>query len=68
MNNPGLIQRFDVTIFPLKQHIGKSSEIKFLWQDQSIEKRFDKTPEQVVIEDIKLFHRARPSLADDHVR
>ena len=54
MNNPGLIERFDVTIVPQKRHVGKPSAIKFIWQDQLIEKRFDSTPSKVLLENIRL--------------
>ena len=54
MSNPGLIKRFDVTIVPQRQHIGRPTEIKFIWQDQLIEKRFDNTPQKVLLDNIKL--------------
>ena len=54
MNNPGLIERFDVTIIPQKQHVGKPSAVKFIWQDKLIEKRFDSTPSKVLLENIWL--------------
>ena len=54
MNNPGLIERFDVTVFPQKQHIGDSGKMKFTWQDQVIEKTFDSIPEEILLANIAL--------------
>lgn len=52
MNNPGLIDRFDVTIVPSRQ--GVAAKLKFVWQDQTIEKSFGKLPAAIVMDNIRL--------------
>ncbi|GHC45510.1 arylsulfatase [Roseibacillus persicicus] len=54
MTNPGEIERFDVTIIPQKNHLGKAAKIKFIWQDQVLENSYDKVPARVTLEDIEL--------------
>ena len=54
MNNPGRIDRFDVTIVPHRQHQGQSAIVKFIWMDQTIVREFDSLPAQVELSDIEL--------------
>ena len=54
MSNPGLIERFDVTIIPQRMHHGKPATMKFIWQGKTIEKSYKETPGEILLEDIKL--------------
>ncbi|MEO1527036.1 MAG: sulfatase-like hydrolase/transferase [Planctomycetota bacterium] len=54
MSNRGLIDRFDVTIVPHRQHQGRAATVKFLWMDKAIVKEFQSVPAQVELSDIKL--------------
>ena len=54
MSNPGLIDRFDVTIVPHRQHHGQAATVKFIWMKKTIVKKFDNVPSQVELTDIRL--------------
>ena len=54
MSNRGLIDRFDVTIVPHRQHQGQAATVKFIWMEKTIAKKFDVTPTQIELSDIRL--------------
>ena len=54
MRNHGLVDRFDITIVPSRQHQGQTATVKFIWMDKTIVKKFDSVPTQVELSDIKL--------------
>ena len=54
MSNRGLIDRFDITIVPHRQHQGQSATVKFIWMDKTIVKEYDSVPPQIELSDIKL--------------
>ena len=54
VNNPGLIERFDLTIRTVRDTHGMSSELKFIWQGKERSKKLQVTPDQILLEDIKL--------------
>jgi len=54
MNNPALIDRFDITIVPHRQHYGKAATVKFIWQGKTVEKTFESLPASVELENLEL--------------
>lgn len=54
ITNPGLIERFDVTVVPHRQHHGEAATMKFIWQGKTVEKNFDNLPASVVLENVEI--------------
>ena len=54
MNNPELIDRFDVTVIPHRQHHGKTATVKFIWQGKTVVKTFETLPAHVELENVAL--------------
>ena len=49
-----LIDKFDITIRTTRDTYGLPTELKFIWLDQEKSMKFDSTPDQILLEDIKL--------------
>ncbi len=54
MNNLALIDRFDITIVPHRQHPGRAGTVKFIWQGKTIEKSYERLPVTVELENVEL--------------
>ena len=54
MTNPGLMERFDVTVLFPRQHRGQTATLKFIWQGKTIERKLDKIPESVKLDNVEL--------------
>jgi hypothetical protein len=54
VTNPGLIDKFDITIRTTRDTYGLPTELRFIWLDQEKSMKFDSTPDQILLEDIKL--------------
>ena len=54
MSNPGLIERFDISIVPHRRHRKQAATVKFIWTDKTIVKELDNVPSQVELTDVRL--------------
>lgn len=54
MSNPGLIERFDISIVPHRRHSKQAATVKFIWMDKTIVKELENVPSQVELTDVRL--------------